>query len=139
MVEVHCRIYNEQYKTDFVCIIPTNLYGSHDTFGDRGHVVAGIIEKAHKAKQEDKPFLVLGTGAPLRQFCLSSDLCRLILWDLFVKEHIPMIAFIPEEEYSIKELAETVAEVLECPKGFEFDSSFADGQFKKTMGSELLR
>lgn len=58
---------------------------------------------------------------------------------MFSQEHVPMIALVPEEVYSIKELADTIAEVLECPKGYEFDPSFADGQFKKTMGSEMLR
>ena len=50
-----------------------------------------------------------------------------MLWNLFEKEHMPLIALVPEEEYSIKELADTMAEVLECPKGYEFDTSFADG------------
>ena len=66
MVEVHCRLYNEQFGTDFVSIIPTNLYGNHDTFGERGHVVAGLIEKAYNAKENGTPFVVWGTGKPLR-------------------------------------------------------------------------
>lgn len=139
MLETQCRIYNEQFKTDFVCIIPTNLYGSHDTFGERSHAIASLLEKAYKAKVEDKPFKVLGTGTPLRQFLLANDLCKLTLWDLFITEHIPMIALVPEEEYSIKELSEYIVEVLESPKGYEFDPSFADGVYKKTMGNDLLR
>lgn len=75
MAEIHCRLYNEQYGTDFVCVVPCNLYGPHDAYGPRGHVVANFIERAFECKQKNSTFTVWGSGRPLRQFCFARDLC----------------------------------------------------------------
>jgi hypothetical protein len=61
-----------------------------------------------------------------------------MLWVLFRQESIKLIALVPEEEYSIKELAENIAE-LSGVTNLTFDTSKADGQFKKTMGNAILR
>ena len=50
MLEVQSRLYNEQHKTDYRCFIPTNLFGKYDVYGPTSHVVAGLIDKAYKAK-----------------------------------------------------------------------------------------
>jgi len=54
---------------------------------------------------------VLGSGTPLRQFCFTPDLCHLLLWQLLRKEPLELVSLVPEEEHSIKELAETIGEV----------------------------
>lgn len=127
MCEIQCKVYNEQFGTDYLCIIPTNLYGKHDEYNpERSHVVPAVIRKAHESKAKDTDLLVLGTGKPLRQFCYAPDLARLILWVMFRKESLQLISLVPEEEYSIKELAETVAEIVGV-KGITFDETKADG------------
>ena len=62
MLEVQCRLYNEQYGTDYRCVIPTNLYGPHDVYGPTSHVVAGLIAKAATSEV----LKVMGSGKPLR-------------------------------------------------------------------------
>jgi len=75
MCEIQCKVYNEQFGTDYLCIIPTNLYGKHDEYNpERSHVVPAVIRKAHESKAKDTDLLVLGTGKPLRQFCYAPDL-----------------------------------------------------------------
>lgn len=56
--------------------------------------------------------MVWGSGNPLRQFCFAEDLCKLILWVLLREERTDTIALVPREEYSIKELAESVVEAM---------------------------
>ena len=79
MLEIHSKAYNEQYNDNFVCIIPTNLYGPYDNYNlQDSHVIPGLIHKCYLAKKENKPFYVWGSGKPLRQFIFSEDLAELI-------------------------------------------------------------
>ena len=78
MCEVQCALYREQYGSDFCCVVPTNLYGPHDSYADdKSHVVAALIKRASQSTNE---LLVWGSGQPLRQFCYVGDLCKLTLW-----------------------------------------------------------
>eukprot|EP00347_Sterkiella_histriomuscorum_P012172 403369615 len=139
MCSVQCQLYNEQYGTDFQCVIPTNIYGKYDQYNESSsHLVPALVRKAHFAREENKEFVVLGTGAPLRQFCYAPDLAKLLLWTLYRKETLPLIALVPEEEYTIKEVAETIAE-LSGVQDIVYDTSKSDGQYKKTMGNQLFR
>ena len=133
------RIYNEQYGTDFRCFVPTNLYGKYDVYGGTSHVVAGLIEKASTCVSPPRPLPVWGTGSPLRQFCYAPDLANLILFTLFEPGVPKVLALVPREEYSIAQLAETVAKVYGVVKGCEYDHTKADGQYRKTMSDQALR
>lgn len=80
MLEIHCKAYRENYGDNFTCIIPTNIYGPHDNFDlENGHVIPSLIHQCYKAKKENKPFVIKGTGKPLRQFIYSEDLAKLIM------------------------------------------------------------
>ena len=75
MCEVQCRLSNEEFGTDYLCFIPTNLYGNYDQYNPEcSHVVPALIRKAYEAKRNDEELVVLGSGAPLRQFCYAPDL-----------------------------------------------------------------
>lgn len=132
LLEVQCRAYNKQYLTNFMCVVPTNIYGSNDNFSLKSsHVVPALIHKAFIAKRDGTPFVVLGSGKPLRQFLYSKDLARILLKLLF-EESSETIIISPDEEYSIGDLARQIA------KGFSigepvFDTSFSDGQYRKTV------
>ena len=130
MCEVQCKAYREQYGDEFICVVPTNLYGKYDSYGeDKSHVVPALIKKAVLAKTKGEPMIVLGTGKPLRQFCYTPDLAKLILWVLFQRSQTPftLISLVPEEEYSIRELAETIVDIVGVEKGLDFDETKADG------------
>uniref|UniRef100_A0A0X3PVA6 GDP-L-fucose synthase n=1 Tax=Schistocephalus solidus TaxID=70667 RepID=A0A0X3PVA6_SCHSO len=134
MIDVMNHAYSEKHGTVFTSVIPTNVFGPHDNFNLQvGHVVPALIHKAYLAKKSDQPLIVLGSGTPLRQFIYSVDLGRLFIWALrHYNDPDPIILSVPEaDEVSIKHAAEVIASSMGC-KQLTFDSSKADGQFKKT-------
>ncbi|XP_056131775.1 GDP-L-fucose synthase-like isoform X2 [Lampris incognitus] len=143
MLDVHNRAYFQQYGRCYTAVIPTNVFGPHDNFSiEDGHVLPGLIHKTYSAKKECKPLIVWGSGSPRRQFIYSLDLARLFLWVLREYHEVdPIILSVGEEdEVSIKEAAEAVAQALDFKGEVVYDTSKADGQFKKTASnSKLLR
>lgn len=124
-----------------MCCVPTNLYGKYDNYStSTSHVVAALIRKGYNASlNKDLKFEIYGSGTPMRQFCSTKDLCKLILWQLLRSEPIPLVSFVPEEEYSIRQLAEEIAKIYKIVSQITFDTSKADGQFKKTMGNKIMK
>ncbi len=139
MIEVHSKTYREQYNDNFVCVIPTNIYGEYDNFSlEDGHVVPALIHKCYLAKQNNEPFVVFGSGKPLRQFIYSTDLAKLILWVLENYSGEPIILSTNEsDEVSIKNVAELIAKEFNYDN-IKFDTSKSDGQFKKTADNTKL-
>jgi GDP-L-fucose synthase len=139
MMEVHCRAYNEQYGTNFSCVIPCNVYGPNDNFSlDDGHVIPSLIHKCHLARQQGTPFEVRGTGTPLRQFIYSEDLAGLIL-ESVGKLKRENVIFSPEEEFSIKDVATLIAQEYNYVDNMVFNSTYSDGQYKKTASCAKMR
>jgi GDP-L-fucose synthase len=141
MLEVQCKCYQEQFNKDFICIIPTNIYGPHDNFNlSDSHVIPGLIHKCYLAKMSNQPFIVSGTGSPLRQFIHSHDLARLVLWTLFeYKERETIILSVPsEQEISIKQISEMIANKFHYSEHLKYDITKSDGQFKKTADNSKL-
>jgi len=140
MLEVLCRAYNEQYNRNYLCIIPTNIYGPHDNFHlQDSHVIPGLIHKCYLAKQSGEPFTILGTGKPMRQFIYSLDLAKLIIRCLVeYNDTDPIILSVsPNDEVSIKEVALLIANIFDH-NNIVFDDSYADGQYKKTADNSKL-
>ena len=147
MLEVHCRLYNECFAREYICLIPTNIYGPFDNFNlEGGHVLPCLIHKCHLAKQNSVFFNVLGSGKPRRQFIYSPDLARIIIWCLFELKtaifHDRPLTLIccpdVEDEISIKEVAEIIAKMY----GHElvkFDTTAPDGQYSKTCSNRKLK
>lgn len=81
MIDVMNHCYAEEYDCKFTSVIPTNIYGPHDNFNvEEGHVIPGLIHKCYLAKQRGEPFMIWGSGSPLRQFIFSEDLAELMIW-----------------------------------------------------------
>ena len=140
MLDVQSRAYQEQYNDNFICVIPTNIYGPHDNFNlQDSHVIPGLIHKCYLAKQKGKPFVIAGTGTPLRQFIYSEDLAILILWSLENYSEIePIILSVSEsEEKSINFIATCIAKKFNY-ENLIFDKEKPDGQFKKTANNSKL-
>lgn len=141
MLEVQSKAYQEQYGDNFICVIPTNIYGENDNYSlDDGHVIPSLIHKCYNAKQNNSKFVVCGTGSPLRQFIYSRDLAKLILWALenYNEKESIILSVGEKEEVSIKEVSKLIAEEFEYSHMIEFDTSFSDGQFKKTADNSKL-
>jgi GDP-L-fucose synthase len=135
-----CQAYRRQYGTDFISVMPTNLYGSEDNYHpDNSHVIAALIRRFHQAKAEDAPETTIwGTGAPLREFLFADDLADACI---FVLEHYsdePHLNIGSGEEVSIAELARLVAEVVGYEGRLMFDTSRPDGSPRKLLDVSRL-
>lgn len=141
MLDIQCKTYQEQYNDNFICVIPTNIYGIHDNYSlEDGHVIPSLIHKCYLAKQSKKPFIVCGSGKPLRQFIFSTDLGKLIMWSLLeYNEKKSIILSVGENaENSIEQISRIIAREFDYEKNLLFDNSFSDGQFKKTADNSKL-
>jgi len=143
MLEIQSNAYQEQYGDNFICVIPTNIYGENDNYSlEDGHVIPALIHKCYLAKLENKPFIVCGSGKPLRQFIYSIDLAKLIMWSLLQYDQIKSIILSVNEthEISIEDVARIIAREFDYETSIIFDTSYSDGQFKKTAdNSKLIR
>ena len=142
MLEVQSKAYREQYGCNFVCVIPTNIYGPHDNFSlEDGHVIPALIHRCLLNKKNNDNFVVKGTGKPLRQFIYSDDLAKLIMWVLEnYNENEPIILSVDEEdEVSIGDVAKLIANEFDYKEQMVYDTSFSDGQYKKTADNSKLK
>ena len=141
MLEVQSRAYNEEYGDNFVCIIPTNIYGPHDNYNlNDAHVVPALIHKCYLAKKNNKDFVVMGSGTPLRQFIYSEDLAELIMFVLeeYQEKDSIILSVSEKDEVSIKTVATLIAKAFDYQDRIVFDSSKSDGQYKKTADNSKL-
>lgn len=135
-------LYNEQHATNFATVVPCNVFGKHDNFSiENGHVLPGLMHKCYLAKQKNEPFVIWGSGKPLRQFIYSNDLADLMLWYLLESEKTDpvILATDAKDEISIADAARLVAEAMEFKGDIVFDGTKADGQFQKTCSNARLR
>jgi GDP-L-fucose synthase len=143
MIDVLNRCYKDQHGCTFTSVIPTNIYGKHDNFNIQdGHCIPGLMHRCLQAKRSGGEFVVWGSGKPLRQFILSTDLARLIVWTLRNYNDVEPITLSVDEadEVSIKDVAVCIARAMDFPEErMRYDTSKADGQFKKTACNKKLR
>ena len=132
--------YNQQYNTNYQYLIPCNLYGEHDKFGDNSHFIAALIKKIHKAKvNNDDKIILFGTGLVLRQFMHSNDLAYVIKYCLDNNIYENMNVAI-EDNLSIKEMAKIALKAMDAEHLLiEFDSSKPNGQFRKDVSIQKLK
>jgi len=142
LIDTMNRAYAEEYNCNFTSIIPTNIFGPHDNFSiQNGHVIPGLIHKCYLAKQNNTPFTIWGSGTPLRQFIYNLDLAELTVW-VMREYHSPdpiTLSVDEDAEVSIKDVALAVAKAIKFEGEVIFDTSKADGQFKKTACNKKLR
>ena len=141
ILDIQSKAYREQYNDNFICIIPTNIYGKYDNYSlTDGHVIPALIHRCCKAKIEKKPFVVKGTGKPLRQFIYANDLAKLIMMiveDYHEKDSI-ILSVSEKDEVSIRTIAELIAKEFDYLEHMVFDDQYSDGQYKKTADNKKL-
>lgn len=140
MLHTHCNAYREIYGDNFICIIPTNIYGPADNYSlEDGHVIPSLIHKCYLAKKNNEDFVVRGTGSPLRQFIYSVDLAKIIMWFMSYYNDNEVIVSVSESaEVSIADVAKLIANKFDYMDRIRFDSSYSDGQYKKTADNSKL-
>lgn len=140
-----CWSYNRQYKTKYLAAMPTNLYGPGDNFDlANSHVLPALIRKTAEAiNSKVEEITVWGTGTPRRELLYSDDLAEACLFlmnlddtsynSLLTEDAPPLINIGTGEDVTIRELAETVAKVLDFNGQLIFDSTKPDGTPRKLM------
>lgn len=132
--------YNRQYGRQYVSVMPTNLYGPNDNYDlANSHVLPALLRKAHEARLRDDPSLVVwGTGSPRREFLYVEDLADACVYLMEAGYDGPLLNIGTGVDVSIRELAETVMEVVGYRGNITFDASKPDGTPRKLLDVDRL-
>jgi GDP-L-fucose synthase len=135
-----CESYNLQYGTNYVSLMPTNLYGFNDNFDlQSAHVLPALLRKAHDAKLRGDPTLgVWGSGTPMREFLFADDLGRACLAAMRDPAAAGVLNVGSGAEVSIRELAELICKTVGFQGRLEFDGSKPDGTPRKLLDSTRM-
>ena len=135
-----CRAYRNQYGSDFVAVIPPNLYGPGDNYHpENSHVVAGILRRAHEAKLANYPALnIWGDGTPRRELLHVDDLADAIKHVALSQTTHDLYNIGSGYDLSIREIAETIAKVVGFKGALEFDTSKPNGTMSKLLDSSRM-
>ncbi|NYE05898.1 GDP-L-fucose synthase [Bacillus niacini] len=135
-----CESYNRQYGTEYISVMPTNLYGENDNFDlHTSHVLPALIRKFHEAKENNAEFVeVWGTGTPKREFLYADDLADacIYLMNNYTGNEIVNIGV--GEDISIKELAGKIKKVVGYTGEIKFDTTKPDGTPRKLVDVKKL-
>ena len=132
MLDIQSKAYRDQYGRNFITVIPNNIYGINDFYGDGCHVIPALMKRIHMAKSLDLPYVIIwGTGKCLREFTLSDDIAECIsnVYDLY-NEDEPINIGNPSE-ISIKELVGKLVNIIGYKGEIKWDLSKPEGQFRK--------
>ncbi|SCP04130.1 GDP-L-fucose synthase, putative [Plasmodium ovale] len=150
-LEILVRFYREKYNYEWICIIPTNIYGKYDNFNLRSsHVIPSIIHKMYLAKVNNTNVKLMGDGTAVRQFIYNRDVNTILYYMLntyyqknltIIKDNIFNIIFssnVPSNELTIKELADKIKYYLGFTDEILFDATEDNGIHKKTSSNDKL-
>lgn len=144
-----CQSYNSQYGTNFISVMPTNLYGPNDNYDPmNSHVLPALIRRFHEAKVQGLPFVeAWGTGSPRREFLYSDDLGEACVFLMNLEEKLLASALNPQtpiinigtgEDITIRELTSLVAEVTGYHGEIRWDATKPDGTPQKLLDVSRL-
>ena len=135
-----CQAYNAQYGRQYTSAMPTNLYGPNDNYDlANSHVLPALIRKAHEAKlRGDTEYMVWGSGTPRREFLYVDDLADACVFLMERGYDGPLINIGTGTDVTIRELAETVMQVVGFTGRIVYDHTKPDGTPRKLMDSAQL-
>ena len=144
-----CESYNRQYGRDYRSVMPTNLYGPGDNYHpENSHVVPALIRRFHEAiENSHKEVVVWGSGAPMREFLYVNDMAEASLFvhnlehTIYADNTVSMLSHInvgTGVDVTIKELAQTIKDVVGFNGELIFDTSKPDGTMRKLMDVSKL-
>jgi len=145
-----CESYNRQYGRDYRSVMPTNLYGAFDNFHpENSHVIPALLRRFHEAKLSgDKEVVAWGSGKPMREFLYVDDMAAASIHVMNLEQSIyhnntePMLSHInvgTGVDCTIRELVETVANVVGFEGEVKFDATKPDGAPRKLMNVDRLK
>ncbi len=135
-----CEAYRSQYGSNFISVMPTNLYGPNDNYDlQNSHVLPALIRKFHEAKVEGKDSVeIWGTGSPKREFLHADDLAEACVYLMENYNEASLVNIGTGEDISIKDLALLVKETVGFEGELKFDTSKPDGTPRKLMDVSKL-
>ena len=133
-----CASYNREYGTDYISVMPCNLYGLNDNYDkENAHVLPMLVRRFHEAKEDGlKEVVVWGTGTPLREFMYAGDLAKAVVYLMENKSAKEIGEFInvgTGKEVTILELAQLIKKVVGYEGRLVFDKTKPDGTMRKLM------
>jgi len=130
-----CQAIRKQFKKDFVSLMPTNLYGTHDNFDlNSSHVLPAMLRKFHEAKENNNASVILwGTGKPMREFLFVDDMAEAVVFAL--ENQLPGYLYNvgTGEDITVKELAATIQKIVGHTGQIIWDYNKPDGTPRKLM------
>jgi GDP-L-fucose synthase len=135
-----CEAYRSQYGSNFISVMPTNLYGPNDNYDlNNSHVLPAMIRKFHEAKVENKPFVELwGTGSPRREFLHADDLANACYYLMQNYNEPELINVGVGDDITIKALAELIQRVVGYEGEIHWNTDKPDGTPRKLMDVSKL-
>jgi GDP-L-fucose synthase len=135
-----CESYNSQYGTDFVSVMPTNLYGPNDNFDlENCHVLPALLRKIHEARIQKAPTITIwGSGTPKREFLYVDDMAAACLFIMNKAGFTEMTNIGSGEEVTIKELAELICHIVGYEGKIIYDTQKPDGTPRKLLDVSKL-
>lgn len=135
-----CQSYNRQYGTNFISVMPTNLYGPNDNFNlETSHVLPALLRKFHEAKLNKEPFVeIWGTGNPRREFLYIEDFADACVFLMKNYNEDEVINVGVGKDISIKELSLLIREVVGYSGELKFNTSRPDGTPRKLLDVSKL-
>jgi len=135
-----CEFFNKQYGTNYISVMPTNLYGPNDNFDlNSSHVLPALIRKFHEAKENNSEYVeIWGTGTPKREFLHVDDLADAVVFLMNNYNENKTINIGTGEDLTIRELAETIKEIVEFKGELKFNSEKPDGTPRKLLDVSRL-
>jgi len=136
-----CQAYAREYGTNFISVMPTNLYGPNDNFDlETSHVLAALLRKAHEAKsRNENKLIVWGTGESRREFLHVDDLAAACLLLLEKYDSAEIINIGSGEDVTIRELAKLVCDVVGFDGELVWDKTKPDGTPRKLLDVTRIR
>jgi GDP-L-fucose synthase len=136
-----CQSFNQQYKTNYICAMPTNLYGIFDNFDlNSSHVLPALIRKFHEAKICNREYVeIWGTGNPKREFLFVDDLAEACIFLMKFYNSGEIINIGTGTDVSIKELSMLIKDIVEYKGSIRFDNTKPDGTPRKILDVTKLK
>jgi GDP-L-fucose synthase len=136
-----CKAYFRQYGSNFITVIPTNLYGPNDTYHpDNSHVIPALIHKFHQAKINNQISIeIWGSGKPKREFMYVDDMANATILIMQKYDSIEPINIGIGEDISIRDLANLIKETVEYTGTITFNTKMPDGTPRKLLDIKKLK
>ena len=136
-----CQAYNKQYKTKYLCLMPTNTYGPNDNYdAQNSHFFPALIKKAHECKiKKKKVFKVWGSGKPMRELIFVDDIAEACVFFMNKNTKESLINIGTGKDMRIKDYVSFLINKLKLKVQIKYDKSKPDGVFRKVLDIKLAK